>query len=190
MSDNCRCPLLEERFSELKKSVISPADKQRVIESYGRLKQLLSVSADRIAQHGAAMVPEIPFADIAANNGKLPEGFASRARETGCLIIRGVVPEEQATAWEKELKDYTQRHPKVAGFPKHDPQNFSLFWTKPQVEIRSHESVLKAMHAVSQLWHLSDEETMFDVSSQVAYADRFRIRHPSKSEFSAHSCKD
>ncbi|KAL3482570.1 hypothetical protein BJX62DRAFT_250925 [Aspergillus germanicus] len=176
------CPLLEERFSELKRSIISPADKQRVIESYGRLIQLLSASADRIAKHGPAIIPEIPFADIAANNGKLPEDFASLARETGCLIIRGVVPEQQATAWEKELKDYTWRHPKVAGFPKHDPQNFSLFWTKPQVEIRSHESVLKAMHAVSQLWHSSDEEAMIDLNSQVTYADRFRIRHPSKNE--------
>ncbi|CEL10619.1 hypothetical protein ASPCAL13736 [Aspergillus calidoustus] len=38
------------------------------------------------------------------------------------------------------------------------------------------------MHAVGQLWHLSDEEAIFDLSSQVAYTVRFRIRHPSKNE--------
>jgi hypothetical protein len=103
-------------------------------------------------------------------------------RDRGCLILRGVVPEEQASAWEAELKDYTQRHKSVGGFPADNPQNWSLWWTRPQVNIRSHPRVLEAMGCVSQLWHVEDTsaDTPIDLASQVAYPDRFRIRYPSK----------
>lgn len=176
------CALLEERFSLLKKSIIKPENKERVIESYHRLTQALETESERIAKLGPKAIPEINFTDIEENGGQLPESIESDVRSTGCLIIRGVVSEEQASQWEKELKDYVKSHPGVGGYPTHDPQNFSLFWTKPQVQIRSHNNVLKAMNAISQLWHVSDENIPFDLSSQVAYADRFRIRHPTKSK--------
>jgi hypothetical protein len=177
------CPLLEEKYSKLKKSIVKPEDRARLIDSYHRLVKLLEKEADRIGELGPKAIPEVDFSLIESNDGYLPEGLADTVRQTGCLIIRGVVPEEQATKWESDLKAYTKKHPKIAGFPKHDPQNFSLFWTKPQVEIRSHPRVLKAMHSVSQLWHLSHDNGMFDMSSQVVYADRFRIRHPSLGKF-------
>lgn len=118
-----------------------------------------------------------------SHGGRFPENFVETVKQTGCVIIRGVVSEEQASSWESELRSYTKKHPNIAGFPKHDPQNFSLFWTRPQVQIRSHPNVMKAMHAVSQLWSLSRDDDLFDLSSQVVYADRFRIRHPSKGLF-------
>ncbi|CAK7232366.1 hypothetical protein SBRCBS47491_008245 [Sporothrix bragantina] len=176
------CPLLEERFSVLKQSIIAPENKERVIESYERLTAALAVEADRIAKLGPASIPEIDFADLEANGGVLPEGLEATVRHTGCLIIRGVVDEETASGWENTLRTYTKSHPNIGGFPVHDPQNFSLFWTKPQVEMRSHANVLKATNAISKLWHVSDDSIPFDLSAQVAYADRFRIRHPSKVE--------
>lgn len=177
------CPLLEERFSKLKQSIVKPEDRARLVDSYHRLVKALEVEANRIAEAGPKAIPEINFSDIEANGGHLPESLADTVRQTGCVIIRGVVPEEEASGWEAELKKYTKEHPNVAGFPKHDPQSFSLFWTRPQVQIRSHPKVLKAMHSVSQLWHLSSDDALFDMASQVAYADRFRIRHPSRGEY-------
>lgn len=186
---NLPCPLLDQRYSILKQTVIGDKDKQAVTESYDRLLKALENETNRIAHTGPKAVPEIPFSAIEANNGQLPDEIVEYVRQTGCLIIRNVVDEAQATKWEEDLRAYTKRHPKVAGYPKHDPQNFSLFWTPAQVQIRSHEKVLKAMHAVSRLWHVSRDDIPFDLDSQVAYADRFRIRHPSKSEFlKFHSC--
>jgi hypothetical protein len=173
------CPLLEEKYSKLKQSIVKPEHKIRLIESYQRLKVALEKEANRIESVGSRAIPEIDFSDIEANNGRLPDGLVDIVRQTGCLIIRGVVPEEQAVKWEKELKQYTQKHTGVSGFPKEDPQSFSLFWTKPQVEIRSHPRVLSAMQTMSEMWHLSRDDALFDMKSQVAYADRFRIRHPS-----------
>ncbi|KAH8896851.1 DUF1479-domain-containing protein [Thozetella sp. PMI_491] len=173
------CPLLEQRFSELKQSIVRSEDRDRVIESYHRLTKALEVEAERIAKEGPKSIPEIDFSTVESNGGHFPKGLVEQVRQTGCVIIRGVVSEEQAVQWENDLRSYTKRHPKIAGFPKHDPQNFSLFWTPSQVQIRSHPRVLKAMHAVSKLWHLTSDETPFDMATQVAYADRFRIRHPS-----------
>lgn len=101
-------------------------------------------------------------------------------RDRGCIILRNVVPEEQAVKWEKELSDYTKRHPEVGGFPAENPQNWSLWWTPPQVQIRSHPRVLEAMSCVSQLWKVVDSTVPVDLASQVVYPDRFRIRYPSK----------
>lgn len=98
--------------------------------------------------------------------------------ETGCLVIRNVVPEQQALDWEEGLRQYAKRHPKVLGFPSHNPQTYSLYWTPSQVQIRSHPKVMKAMDAVSRLWHITRDDSLFDLSSQVVYADRYRIRRP------------
>lgn len=165
----------------MKQSVIKPEDRERVIESYHRLTGLLQAEAERISRVGPASIPEVPFTAIEKNDGKLPADIEAAVQETGCLIVRGVVDEQQARKWEAELKAYVKAHPGVGGYPTHDPQNFSLFWTKPQIEIRSHANVLKAMKALSHLWHVTDPTIPFDLDTQVSYADRFRIRHPSKS---------
>ena len=153
-----------------------------MIESYRRLKVALEKEADRISKQGPQAIPEVDFSVI-ESTGHLPESLQHVVAQTGCLIVRNVVSEEQATTWERDLKAYTKRHPNVAGFPKHDPQTFSLFWTPPQVQIRSHPRIMAAMNAVSKLWHLTSDDTLFDMSSQVIYADRFRIRHPSKGSY-------
>lgn len=94
------------------------------------------------------------------------------------MILRNVVSQEQASAWEAQLKDYVRRHPGVGGFPRERPAGWNIFWTKPQVEMRSHPSVMEAMRSVSRLWHVSDPSQPIDVDSQVVYPDRIRIRYP------------
>lgn len=91
-----------------------------------------------------------------------------------------MVSEEQASKWEADLKDYTRRHRATGGYPADDPQNWNLWWTPAQVQIRSHERVMRAMNCVSKLWQVSDDTLPIDLASQVVYPDRFRIRHPSK----------
>lgn len=101
-------------------------------------------------------------------------------RERGCLILRNVVSEDQATLWEASLKDYTRRHPGVGGYPRDKPAGWNIFWTPAQVQIRSHPSVMEAMKSVSRLWQASDPTTPIDLDSQVVYPDRIRIRYPTQ----------
>ncbi|KAI1859072.1 hypothetical protein JX265_010549 [Neoarthrinium moseri] len=200
------CPLLDQRFAELKRSLVKPEHKQKVTESYHRVCDVLKNEAAFIEKTGPKIIPEIDFNDVLANGsstypeaslsessiidmlteitrnlgGKLPQSFTDLVRERGCLILRNVVPEEQATSWETELTEYTKAHKSVGGFPRDNPQNWSLWWTRPQVQIRSHPRVLAAMSCVSHLWHVSNKDLPIDMDSQVVYPDRFRIRYPSK----------
>lgn len=86
------------------------------------------------------------------------------------------MPEEQALQWKQELKDYTSKHRAVGGRPLSNPTFWLLYWTRPQVQARSHPEILKAMKAVMKLWHVDDISLPIDMESQVIYADRFRIR--------------
>ncbi|KAG4261471.1 hypothetical protein FPRO03_11488 [Fusarium proliferatum] len=173
------CNLLDQRFAALKKSLVKPENKQKVIESYERLVKILRKEVDHIDKHGAALVPEIDFDDVRKNGGKLPDDFTKRVHERGCIILRNVVSEEQAVSWETSLKDYTKRHPGVGGHPHHKPAAWNVFWTKAQMEMRTHPRVLEAMRCVSRLWHVSDPTIPIDLDSQVIYPDRIRIRYPS-----------
>ncbi|KAL3456869.1 hypothetical protein BJX64DRAFT_293717 [Aspergillus heterothallicus] len=175
-----QAPLLDKRFADIKKRLVKPEHKAKVIESYHRLLKVLEKEVEFIEKNGPFMIPEIDFNDVRKNGGELPSYFADLVRERGCVILRSVVNEEQAVSWETQLKDYTRCHRGVGGFPRDNPQNWSLWWTPPQVQIRSHPQVLEAMQCVSKLWRVDDPSLPIDLSSQVTYADRFRIRHPSK----------
>lgn len=63
--------------------------------------------------------------------------------------------------------------------PRNNPVGWNVYWSKAQMQMRSHPCVMQAMRAVSRLWHVSDPATPIDLDSQVIYPDRFRIRHPS-----------
>lgn len=175
-----KAPLLDQRFATLKKRLVKAENKQKVIESYERLLKVLKDEVAFIEKTGPKSIPEIDFGIVRKNGGELPLDFIKHVRERGCVILRNVVPEEQAVAWETELKEYTRRHPQVGGYPKHKPASWSTWWTRPQVQIRSHPAVLEAMHTVSKLWHVTNENTPIDLDSQVVYPDRMRIRYPSK----------
>jgi hypothetical protein len=58
---------LDQRFAALKKSLVKPENKQKVIESYDRLVKILRKEVDHIDKHGAALVPEIDFDDVRKN---------------------------------------------------------------------------------------------------------------------------
>ncbi|KAL4738268.1 hypothetical protein BDV11DRAFT_171191 [Aspergillus similis] len=177
--EQINAPLLEERFTTLKKSLVKPQNKQQLIESYNRLLKVLHSEIAQIEQWGTAMVPEIDFNVVRENGGILPDAFADLVRDRGCVILRNVVSEEQAKAWEASLKEYVHRHPGVGGHPARRPAAWNVFWTPAQVQIRSHPAVLEAMRSVSRLWHLTDPETPIDLDTQVVYPDRIRIRYPS-----------
>jgi hypothetical protein len=57
-------PLLEQRFAILKKALVKPENKQKVIESYEQLCKVLESEADFIAKNGPSMVPEIDFDEV------------------------------------------------------------------------------------------------------------------------------
>ncbi|KAF5570218.1 DUF1479 domain-containing protein [Fusarium phyllophilum] len=133
------CDLLDQRFAALKKSLVKPENKQKVIESYERLVKILRKEVEHIDKHGAALVPEIDFDDVRKNGGKLPDDFTKLVHERGCLILRNVVSEEQAVSWETSLKDYTKRHPGVGGHPHHKPGTLVIYPDRIRIRYPSND---------------------------------------------------
>lgn len=174
-------PLLDQRFVGVKQALVKDQNKQKVTQSYQRLVKTLQSEADLIAKNGSSMVPDIDFQEVKNNGGNLPTAFADLVRERGCLVLRNVVPEAEAEKWHQDLKAYTTKHAAVGGYPLDDPQLWTLYWTPAQVNIRSHPGVLEAMTCVSKLWHVEDPSLPIDLTTQIAYPDRFRIRYPTKS---------
>jgi hypothetical protein len=77
------------------------------------------------------------------------------------------------------MLEYVGRHPELPAVPEapEAPQMWKVYWSKPQVEARSHESMIKCQVAMSQLYSC-DEEVDVDLTSMAMYADRFRVRQP------------
>lgn len=118
------------------------------------------------------------------SGGKIPSHIASAAKRAGCVLFRGVVSEKEALSWKAGLKDYTSRHRATGGRPLNDPTFWLLYWTRPQVQARSHPEIIAAMSSIMSLWHVDDSTLPIDLSSQVHHADRFRIRRPGDREYS------
>ncbi|KAK4496205.1 hypothetical protein PRZ48_012185 [Zasmidium cellare] len=177
-------PRLDDRFAALKQEIINDVDPKVLKQSYERLKAELADEVERLERLQQAAIPEVQWADVQANGGKIPDNVAEEAKHAGCVLFRGVIPEEQALKWKQELKDYTLRHRAVGGRPLSNPTFWLLYWTRPQVQARSHPEILRAMNSVMKLWHVEDDSLPIDMDSQVHYADRFRIRRAGDKEYS------
>jgi len=120
----------------------------------------------------------VDFSSI-GDDGNFPKEVADLIRSRGCCIVRDVVSHEQAIEWKNRMYNYVKRHPYVAGdpLPTEDPQIWKVYWTKPQVEARSHPSIIACQIAMSKLYSVSDNSEV-DLNHQAIYADRFRVRNP------------
>jgi hypothetical protein len=86
-------PLLEPRFAEMKKSIIKPEHRQKVIESYKQHLDTLKSEAEFIANKGPAIVPEIDF-ELVRENGMYMCGEISGAmiRICSCMLKEETSP--------------------------------------------------------------------------------------------------
>lgn len=70
------------------------------------------------------VVPVVEYSDVAELD-ELPPDVADRVRDTGVLVLRQVVEEEQALQWKAEVRQYIADNPGVIGFPEDNPQVLS-----------------------------------------------------------------
>ncbi|KAE9409770.1 DUF1479-domain-containing protein [Gymnopus androsaceus JB14] len=148
---------------------------KEVIEELGQITESISAK-------GSAYIPQINFSELRT----LPPERVDEIRRIGSVVIKDVVDDAEATAWKESLQEFIKANPDVPGkflqkcLPANDKQFFMLYWTKPQVEARSHPNVLAASAWLNNLYHDSSEKNMegVDLSTPLTYADRFRIRHP------------
>lgn len=182
---------LPDRFSELKRQIASQPEFQSHVEaSWSSLLPRLSHELDVIGQQQQHIFPSLDARQLKEQGHKLSGEDAATIKQRGAVVVRGVVPEEQALQWKKDIRSYARKN-NATGFPAEDPQVYELYWSKPQVAARAHAEVLNVSRSLLQLWHRPAEgngsslsvEQLADMSTPLTYADRLRIRHPGDAKF-------
>ena len=144
-----------------------------------------------VAALGSAAVPEVDFADVAAN--AVSADIPDLVRRRGCVVIRGVFSPEQAAEWNAELGRYVEDNGYFAqekekrgmdkyfsGLAAGQPQIFCVYWSRPQVAARQSGEMATARQWLNRLWDFNDENgaPVFNPDRECVYADRIRRRQP------------
>ena len=177
---------------------------QQVIAAKKQLREMLPANAfaaldasirdeideiKTISAAGDSPIPQINYADVVA--GHVAEGQRALIKKRGCVIVRGVFAEEQATEWNNALGEYVEKNGyyeeelKKRGMDKYfsslaegKPQIFGVYWSPPQVEARQSVELSQTRAWLNGLWEVDAERTDIHPDRECAYADRIRRRAP------------
>jgi hypothetical protein len=174
--------VLDPALLQLKRE-IAPKDTAVLNQAYQRLMDSFDKETPTIKEKGSSIIPQVTLDEIQANNGQFPPAIAAQIKNRGCVVIRNVIPESEARGYKEQIEQYISRHPgEIEGFPKNDPQVWEVYWSQSQVAARSHPRFEMATLALNKLWH-ADEETAIDLTKNLGYCDRLRIRKPGNESF-------
>lgn len=169
---NAAAPTWPERFVQLKKE-IAQGHEEELTRSWKKLVAALKERTDEFIKTGPEYIPRVDYSDL---QGLSAEKLAE-IKKKGCVIIKNVVPDEEALKWKADLRKIIEDNPQLEGMPKDDKQFFYLYWSKPQVEARAHPNILNASTWLNQLYTGTGADPRV-LSAPLTYADRFRIRKP------------
>lgn len=159
------------------------AAKKAIIDEYGAdnlkkswiatCKELEVVTSD-IMSRGNSIIPDVQVNSVLAIG--FSEAELSSLRQTGCLIVRGVIPSEEAKQLYKDLTEYVANNrPSIQGWPAETPSILKLYNSPTQNDIRTHPNHLKLQKVLNELWHDGSSETS---SEPLIYLDAVRDRPP------------
>lgn len=87
--------------------------KQEIVDIYGQeniqkawlkvCKELETLTGE-IADKGTSIIPEVKYEDML----NLSEEKRNELKKRGCFVVRGVVSEDQANTWFKDVKQFYQ----------------------------------------------------------------------------------
>lgn len=166
---------LPPRFSDLKREIIG-VHGDAILASWMRLlKHLGEQTIPGVEELGPQSVPEVDFATIVENKGDLPDEKRILLERCGTIVIRGLFSEEQALSWKQSVRDYVKANPATRGFPADDIQVYELYWSKAQLEARSHDNMLLVQSALNRVWKKKPEDKVV-LTESASYCDRLRMR--------------
>ncbi|KAI0032542.1 hypothetical protein K488DRAFT_78436 [Vararia minispora EC-137] len=172
-------PQLPARFADLKLEIASsygPDFESCITRAWGEIIEELDKATTKIADEGTEIIPQVSLSEL----DSLTPSQLDNIKKRGCVVIKDVVPDTEAAGWKTELQQFAKDNPTCPGFPPTDKQFFYIYWSKPQVEARSHPGVLKASAWLNGLYHIKGSKQLqgVDLKTPLTYADRYRIRKP------------
>lgn len=137
---------------------------------------------------GDDVVPVVHATDIERDT--VPSSDVARIVRRGCAVVRQTFDRTDAEAWDRELAAYIERNRFVerysgpaddvfGGLSSSTPQVYPVYWSRPQIEARQHDRMVKVRAFLNSLWRAESEgRTWFDPGRNTAYPDRIRRREP------------
>lgn len=138
---------------------------------------------------GTSVIPVIDYDTI--HSDSVAEAAREEIRHRGAVVVRRVIPIEQARDWNDRIGDYLRRngYGQQPDKPSLDTyfsklkagraQIFGVYWSKPQMEARQHPALARTRAFLNRLWrHESEGSVHFDPDRECTYADRIRRRAP------------
>jgi hypothetical protein len=150
-------------------------------------EQVAAIAARRA--HGEAVIPELDYAQIAAQ--RVSAGTIVSIKAQGTCVVRNVFSRERAGQWDAQIAHYVETN-KLDERPAHraedkyfgelasgKPQIYGIYWSKHQVEARQAPELTATRVFLNRLWKSQSEgRTHFDPEHVPVYADRLRRRPP------------
>ena len=184
---------LPPRFSQLKEQLIR--DDKHVAALHEAWRDVLSAVRRRVDETidlGGRAIPQVQYPGKERASGRIDQWIdvktLDQIKDRGVVVIKGVVPSEQALQWKEDIRSYANlNHAK--GFPEDNPQVYELYWSKSQLAARSHPDLLQTSRAFLSLFHAPAQsqslpvELSASLSNPLSYADRLRIQQPGDAKF-------
>ena len=101
---------LPDRFRRLKLQLVR-GNEEAVVTSWNRLLGSLRHENNLVAQGGPSIIPDVRFARLREDL----QDKAAQIKKRGVVIIRGVIPEDEARAYKFEIEEYMRRNPQTRG---------------------------------------------------------------------------
>ncbi|KAI2607211.1 DUF1479-domain-containing protein [Hypoxylon fragiforme] len=159
---------------KIKKEIAAAYGEAALRKSWLAVCERLKGLTDEIAAKRTSIIPELAYDDFF----KLGEEEKQRLRDVGCFVVRGLVPEETANGWFEDLNNYVQENQGViSGWPAETPFILQLYWSRTQMEARTHPRAMALHQALNEMWH-DDDDAGKAFASPLVYADAARIRPP------------
>lgn len=112
---------LPERFGTLKRSLVtSEAHAKALHKAWIEVCSNLEKETEEVIRHGADLIPVVEYPGDKANGVNsihdwLDEKSIEAIKKRGTVIVRGVVPQEEALDYKQAVRDYVAANPQTKG---------------------------------------------------------------------------
>jgi hypothetical protein len=164
----------DKDYVDAKKAVIEEYGAESLRKAWIATCEKLKEVTEEIATQQTAIIPVFDADKI------IPNGFSdtelAQIRQTGCFVVKGVIPHEEAKQLYADMVQYIADNRKdIKGWPEETPSILKLYNSPTQNAIRTHPNHTKLQKVLNQLWH---DESGGTSPNPLIYLDAVRNRPP------------
>ena len=163
---------------DLKASIVEEYGAEALRTSWIKTCQALNSVTSRISTLGNEAIPIFSYDELLSTSN---ENASRCMKDTGCFIIRGVIPKAEAAHHFEDLKTFiADNKDTITGWPAKSVAIYHLYSSPTQLKIKTNPRHLKAQRLINSLWTDSScspaEQTA--QCEPILYPDALRIRQP------------